>query len=443
MKYLAVILVLAVQAAAARADAIAFVNVSVLPMEAKGLLEGRTVVVKDGKIASMGAAEDTAVPQGARVVDGTARYLMPGLAEMHGHVTEGRELERTLALFVANGVTTVRGMLGRPAHLELREALASGRVQGPRLITSGPSFNGRSVSSPGQAAAMVREQAAAGYDFLKIHPGLTRAEFDAIAEQAKALGIPFAGHVPEDVGVRAALAAGIATIDHLDGYMELLLPPDADGSGGYGGFFGLLLAREAGPAAIPEIARATEDAGVWSVPTEALFEHVASPLAPEAMAEWPEMKYVPRDTLDRWIAAKREVIGDPAYDTVTAERAIELRRALIRALGEAGDRLLLGSDAPQIFNVPGFSVHRELEYLVAAGLSPYDALRAGTVNPARFFGRGETFGAGRVGLDADLVLLDDNPLADIRNTTRIHGVMVRGHWLDRQALDRLLESWRE
>lgn len=442
MRYPVGILVLALQVAAAHAESTAFVNVGVLPMDTEGVLERRTVVVTDGRIAAIGAVDETRVPEGAQVIDGTDRFLMPGLAEMHGHVTEGRELERTLALFVANGVTTVRGMLGRPAHLELRESIASGRTLGPRLITSGPSFNGRSVTSPGQAAAMVREQQAAGYDFLKIHPGLSRAEFDAVAETAGELGIPFAGHVPEDVGVRAALDAGIATIDHLDGYMQTLLPPEGDPSGGYGGFFGLLLAPEAQAERIPGIARVTDDAGVWNVPTEALFEHVTSPRDPEAMADWPEMRYVPRQTLDGWIRSKREVIGDPAYDDDSAERASALRRELIRALAETGDRLLLGSDAPQIFNVPGFSVHRELEYLVAAGLSPFEALRAGTVNPARFFGR-EDFGAVRAGLEADLVLLDDNPLENIRNAGRIHGVMLRGRWLDRQALDRLLEEWEE
>ncbi len=441
MKVLVAVGVLLLVAVAGRAETVAIVNVHVVPMSSEQVLENRTVVVTDGTIARIGSVDATEIPEGARVVDGTDRWLMPGLAEMHGHVTEGRELERTLELFVANGVTLVRGMLGRPAHLELREALQSGETLGPRLFTSGPSFNGRSVDGPDSAVEMVRRQHAAGYDFLKIHPGLSRAEFDAMAGTANELGIPFAGHVPEDVGVPAALEAGIATIDHLDGYMQLLLPPDVDPSGGLGGFFGLFLASEAREERIADVAAASAEAGVWNVPTQALFEHVTSPDDPDEMAEWPEMRYMPADTVERWKRAKREVLEDPNYRADVARRAIALRRQLIRALHEAGAGLLLGSDAPQIFNVPGFAVHRELEYLVAAGLTPYEALRAGTANPARFFGQEGVFGTVERGRDADLVLLDDSPLADIRNTRRVHGVMVRGRWLDRAELDSLLRSW--
>jgi imidazolonepropionase-like amidohydrolase len=288
---------------------------------------------------------------------------------------------------------------------------------------------------------MVRRQQAAGYDFLKIHPGLSRAEFDAIAETASQVGIPFAGHVPEDVGVDAALDAGIATIDHLDGYMQLLLPPDVDPSGGLGGFFGVLIAGAALEEKIPQVARATAEAFVWNVPTESLFEHVVSSLPPEEMARWPEMRYMPADTVRQWQQRKAEEIADPLFDPAVAARAIELRRMLIVALKEAGAGLLLGSDSPQIFNVPGFAIHRELEYLVDAGLTPYEALQTGTVNPARFFAQSRVFGAVETGLDADLIMLDDNPLRDIEATRRIHGVMLRGEWMSRQELDDLLKPF--
>ena len=225
----------------AAAETTAFVNVNVIPMTSESTVPGQTVIVTDGVIARIGDVEETAVPDEATIVDGTDRYLLPGLAEMHGHVPGGNSanLERVLSLYVANGVTTVRGMLGQPSHLELREEIDAGTVLGPRLITSGPSLNGNSVTSPDAGRRMVREQHAAGYDFLKIHPGLTLDEFDAIAETANELGIAFAGHVPEDVGVERALAAGIATIDHLDGYMVTLLRPNEDPSGGLGGFFGV------------------------------------------------------------------------------------------------------------------------------------------------------------------------------------------------------------
>jgi imidazolonepropionase-like amidohydrolase len=420
-----------------------FVNVNVVPMSTDEILHERTVVVTDGVIAVIGKVDEVPLPDDAEVVDGTDRYLMPGLAEMHGHVppAASENLERILSLFIANGVTTVRGMLGEPGHLELRDAIRRREVRGPRLITSGPSFNGQSVDGPKHASEMVRRQQAAGYDFLKIHPGLSSDEFDAIAATADEAGIPFAGHVPEDVGVEAALDAGIASIDHLDGYMQLLLPADVDPSGGFGGFFGLLIAGAALEERIPAVARATADAGVWNVPTESLFEHVTSPVPPEELADWPEMKYMPAETVRQWEQRKAEIIGDPNYDPEVAARAAELRRKLIVALSDAGAGLLLGSDSPQIFNVPGFALHRELEYLVDAGLTPYQALATGTVNPARFFGLSASVGAVQTGLEADLILLDDNPLDNIEATRRIHGVMLRGEWISREDLDQLLETF--
>jgi hypothetical protein len=373
-------------ATGAEAASTAFVNVDVIAMTSESVDESRTVIVTDGKITAIGPVDAIPVPDGAAIVDGTDRYLMPGLAEMHGHVpgASSANLERVLSLYVANGVTTVRGMLGQPSHLELRDRLAKGEMLGPRLVTSGPSFNGRSVSSPDNAVAMVRTQHAEGYDFLKIHPGLSRNEFDAIAATASELDMPFGGHVPEDVGVKRALAAGIATIDHLDGYMETLLPPNEDPSGGLGGFFGLFIADQADIGRIAEIARETAVAGVWNVPTESLFEHVTAPrFARGELSDRPEMQYMPAATVGQWQASRSEVLGDINYDAGTAKRAVKLRQQLILALHESGAGLLLGSDSPQIFNVPGFA-------------------------------------------------------ADIGNIRRIHGVMVRGRWLPRTELDDLL-----
>lgn len=420
----------------------AFVNVNVIPMTSETVIESQTVIVTNGTIDGIGDVEDTAVPGDAIIVDGTDRYLMPGLAEMHGHVP-GRasgNLERVLSLYIANGVTTVRGMLGQPSHLLLRQDIRDRKILGPRLVTSGPSFNGRSVSSPEQATRMVTEQHAAGYDFLKIHPGLTLAEFDAIAVKANQLGIRFAGHVPEDVGVQHALDAGIATIDHLDGYMQSLLPPHEDPSGGLSGFFGVFIADQADRSKIPDMARATAAAGVWNVPTESLFEHVTLQApSPDEMARWPEMKYMPVETVAQWKGSKRNVLDDDNYVATTAERAVAIRHRLIAELSSAGAGLLLGSDSPQIFNVPGFALHRELQYLVNAGLTPYEALRSGTVNAAQFLEAENIFGTIQTGLAAEFILLDANPLEEITNSTRIFGVMVQDRWLPRAELDGILQ----
>lgn len=444
MKTLTILIsVLLLVVTTAYAESTAFINVNVIPMTADTVLGARTVIVTDGEIVVIGDVDDTPVPDDAVVVDGTDRFLIPGLSEMHGHVPGGgsADLDRVLHLYVANGITTVRGMLGQASHLKLRSALQEGERLGPRLITSGPSLNGRSVTSPERAISMVEQQHAAGYDFLKIHPGLTRQEFDAIAATADRLGIPFAGHVPEDVGIERALAAGIATIDHLDGYMESLLRPHEDPSGGLSGFFGVFIADQADESKIAGIVAATVEAGVWNVPTDSLFRHATSSESdPDDMVDWPEMKYMPVDTVDRWRRAKREVLDDANYRPDTAARAVELRQQLILELHRNGAGLLLGSDSPQIFNVPGFAIHRELEYLVDAGLTPFEALQTGTINPAEFFGRPGDFGVVETGAEADLILLDANPLEDITNTRRIHGVMVRGRWLPRSELDGLLKS---
>ncbi len=417
-------------AAPVQARTSAIVNVNVIPMTTETIVAGQTVIVRDGRIEVIDDVGKIAVPQDATIIDGTDRFLMPGLTEMHGHVTTTATVERLFSLFLANGVTTVRGMLGRPSHLALRDDIAAGKLLGPRLITSGPSLNGNSVNGPADGARQVREQHAAGYDFIKIHPGLNAPEFNAIADVANELGMPFAGHVPAAVGLAGALAKGMATIDHLDGYMVALLPANVDTSGGYGGFFDVMLAGQIGDAGLDEniaaIVAATRAAGVANVATETLFEQLVSAVPPVELAARADMRFVPQETVELWVERKRRMLAERGFSAEVAARAITIRRRLILALHEAGAGLLLGSDAPQVWNVPGFSLHHELRLMVASGLSPYEALKSGTLEPARFFGL-ET-GAVEAGRIADLVLLDANPLEDIDNSRRVHGVLVRGRW---------------
>ena len=437
---IALAIALLIQALTAYSANTAFVNVNVVPMISETVLAAQTVIVDDRKIVTIGDVDKIPITKGTVVIDGTDRYLMPGLSEMHAHIPHvtSTDLERVLGLYVANGVTIARGMLGRPAHLDLRQQILSGEVLGPRLFTSGPSFNGNSVSSPRVATDMVRAQHGAGYDFLKIHPGLTRAEFDALATTANRFGIQFSGHVSIAVGLHNALAQGMASIDHLDGYMQAILADDAPVSRGTTGLFGVLLADRIDADKITKVAAATVEAGVWNVPTESMFEHWVSETPVTALRDWPEMRYMPLGTIGQWANSKQQVLNDPAYNPKIAASAIKIRRKLILALHDAGAGLLLGSDAPQVFNVPGFAIHRELQYLVASGLTPYEALRTGTVNPAEFFGQQRVFGSVETGKEADLVLLDANPLDDIDNASRIHGVMLRGRWLDRKDLDDIL-----
>ncbi|HUG41586.1 MAG TPA: amidohydrolase family protein, partial [Longimicrobiales bacterium] len=386
-------------------------NVNVIPMDRPEVLPDRTVVIRDGRIESVGTA--ASVPAGAIVVDGAGKFLIPGLAEMHAHVQSPQDNPRILALYALNGVTTARGMLGRPAHLVLRDSLARGLVLGPRLITSGPSFGGGDFS-PAEARRRVREQKEMGYDLLKIHPGPSRAAFDALAETARQLGIPFAGHVPADVGLDRAIAAGYHTIDHLDGFMEALVPPGATGVPAQGGWFGLNLVPHVDEGRIPGIVARLREAGIAVVPTQTLMENYVSDLTGDELAARPEYAYWIPAQLEQWRNQKNARLRHPATPPA-AQRAryTEIRRRFIKALYDGGVPVLLGSDAPQVWNVPGFSAHRELRLYVDAGLTPYEALRTGTIEVARHLGEEGRSGVVRPGARADLLLLDANPLEDI------------------------------
>jgi imidazolonepropionase-like amidohydrolase len=180
---------------------------------------------------------------------------------------------------------------------------------------------------------------------------------------------------------------------------------------------------------------------VWNVPTQTLIEHWPAPSPTvEQLLGRPEMAFVPPQTRTQWASSKRQQLTAPTYSAERARTLIALRRELIKALHDAGAGLLLGSDAPQVFNVPGFSLHREIAAMIAAGLTPYEVLRTGTANPARFFAATDEFGTLREGLAADLLLLEGNPLEAPEVLARPLGVMVRGQWLDRTTLDRRLEQ---
>lgn len=428
----------------AQTDVTAFQNVTVIPMDTERVLEGQTVVVREGRIAEMGATESVTVPEGATVVDGTGKFLLPGFAELHAHIPTpqaGAEaVEQTLFLYLAGGVTTIRGMLGHPSHLELREQSARNEILAPRIYTSGPSFSGGNTSDPAEAAERVREQHAAGYDLVKMHPGVSREAFDAIMAAADELDFPVAGHVPADVGLNRALEVQMASIDHLDAYVEALAGHGDGFEGVNVGLFGFGVVEHADESRIPELARATREAGVWNVPTQTLLASLASEVPPEEMANWPEMRYVSPQTLESWIERKRNFQSAEGFSLDRAARYMEIRRQLIKALHDEGADLALGSDAPQWWNVPGFSARRELELMVQAGLTPFEALATGTREAARYFAQEQEWGTIAPGLVADLLLFDANPLEDIGNVWEQSGVMIRGRWISGDEVERRLNE---
>jgi len=416
---------------------VAFVGVNVIPMDRETVLRDQTVLVKDGRITSVGPSKDAQIPDGVTRVDAAQKYLIPALAEMHAHIPGGNApdavIERTLFLYAANGIGTIRGMLGHPRHLSYRERIANGELFSPRIYTSGPSLNGQSVTSKDAAIEAVTSQKAAGYDLLKIHPGVQRDVFDALAAKAHEVGIDFAGHVPLEVGLERALEARYRSIDHLDGYLEAMSKNPMQSQ-----FFGVNLVNELDESRISALVAATKKAGTWMVPTQVLMDNLMTDEDPGEMAKRPEMKYALQPgQIKQWIEQKQGFMAKiPAADRA---KFLDVRRRLIKALYDGGVPFALGSDAPQWWNVPGFSAHRELESLVLAGLTPYEALRTGTVDVATYFGLKDA-GAIAAGKKADLILLDASPLENITNSAKIAGVVIGGTWLPKAGIQDRLEG---
>jgi hypothetical protein len=435
------LLAMAVLAAASSAPAqtIAFENVNVIPMDRERVLERQTVVVRDGRIAQVGPAASIKAPSGAVRIDGTGKYLIPGLAELHGHLTAAYLPEDARAdmlfLYVANGITTVRAMLGNPQALTTRDAVASGKLLGPKLYVAGPALNGKIAPTPEEGERIVREQKQAGYDVVKLLGGMPLPVYQNVMRTAHAVKIDVAGHVPGEVGVGAALEARQRSIDHLDNYIaSLKLAPDTS--------------REEEDRRIAELAQLTAKSGTWSVPTMYLWDLFHNADTGEAIrTSLPEVRYMPHSMVAQWVKSKNGRLRPP-NDTPsgvggfgqTGVRVIELRRNIFKALKAANAPIALGTDSPQMFSVPGFSIHRELKLMVDLGFTPYEAIESGTLKVAQYFGTVSETGTIAVGKRADLILLNDNPLQNISNTERRAGVMVNGRWLSEKEIQERLEQ---
>lgn len=421
---------------------VVFRGVNVIPMDRERVLENQTVVAHNGRITALGNDGTVRYDNNALVVEAKGKYLLPGWAEMHAHVPPIDDLEpmkEVLTLYLANGITTIRGMLGHARHLELRAKIKSGEILGPHFYATGPSFNGQTVKTAERGAQMVREQKAAGYDFLKLHPGLTNETFPAIARTAQEVGIPFVGHVSFNVGVWRAIDARYSSIDHLDGFIEAITPGSDTLVEQETGLFGAWIAHQADAAQIPRLTKALREKNIRVVPTQALAERWLSPFPAGSFTDDPEMKYMKPQEVQNWVGAKENYARNPNFSKERAEKLVQIRRKLLYECQKAGVDLLLGSDAPQVFNVPGFSIHHEMQYMVDAGLTPYETLRTGTVNVAAYLNQPDA-GTVKVGNVSDLVLLSGNPLRDIAQTRNIEGVMMGTNWLSKSYIEKELKK---
>ncbi|HYO78420.1 MAG TPA: amidohydrolase family protein [Thermoanaerobaculia bacterium] len=407
----------------ALAQTVVFRNANVISMTSPKVAEKQTVVVRDGKIDAILKA-GAALPKDAKVIDASGKFLMPGLAEMHGHIPPPNApaglLDDVLYLYLANGITTVRGMLGHDGQINIREYQKKGQVHAPNLYVAGPSFTGQTVNSPQEAIDRVKAQKKEGWDLLKVHPGLTREEYDAMAKAAREEGIRFAGHVPESVDLMHAIDAGHETFDHIDGYLEYT-----------GGDKGAI-----DQAKLAAAIKKSKEAGVWIVPTSALWKILFNGVPLEKLRAYPELDYVPANAITSWSKMYEQRAAQLKADQV--KTMLDNRVKILRALHEGGVKILMGTDAPQQFSVPGFSLHRELQEMKAAGMSNYEILKRGTAIVGEYFKKQDSFGTIEAGKRADVVLLSANPLTDIANVSKIDGVMVRGRWYSRADIDERL-----
>jgi len=424
----------------------AFLNVDVLPMDGTGdhLLERQVVMIENGQVSLIGAADEFSVAEDVTSIDAEDYFLMPGLTEMHGHLPNPRmsdeDVRNLLFLYVANGVTTVRGMQGDPSQFALRSAIERGRLLGPNLYLASVSMNGTSVTTPEEASQRVREYKVDGYDLIKTHEGMSLDAFNALAETALEVDIPFGGHVSDYVGLRHALASGQMSIDHLDNYVEALAPSDdrADEDRGLRGVGALV--ESVDENRIPELVRATVESGAWVVPTMVLWETAFfnERGSAEVLSERPEVRYMPPEMVDRW----REAVDTRLESTEieTNRRIAALRRNILSALHEGGANIALGTDSPQIFSVPGFAMYHEMVLYTEAGMTPYEVLEIGTRRPAEYFDATDRFGTVAVGRRADLILLEANPADDIGEIRNRVGVMVNGRWIPADEIERRLRE---
>lgn len=426
---------------------LAFINVNVVPMDRERVIQNQTVLVRGGRIAAIGPAKSLRVPKAALRIKGGGRYLMPGLADMHVHL-EYFDRDAQLMLFIANGVTTVRNMDGRPNILLWRERIASGTLLGPTIFTAGPILEGKPplrndnqvVETPAQAAAAVEEQKTAGYDFIKVYHTLSRETYEAIIAAAGKYGLTVAGHVPRAVGLKGALDAHQRSIEHLDGYLEEIEADDSPFRSRWT-WLKLYFAVKVDESKILTAVQATRQAGVWNVPTLIVRQKVATPETVQIWLKRVEMRFLPPEAVEFWRQSNSRITQRMSpEDFLRLADGEKVRKKLVKALHDAGAGILAGTDTPNPFVIPGFSMHEELQNLVDAGLTPYQAISAGTRDAAEFLGRANEFGTVAISRRADLILVQGNPLESVSNTKRRVGVMVRGRWYTEADLQKQLDA---
>lgn len=458
--------VLALVPTLAAAQDLAITNVHVVDVVRGRILPAQTVLVSGNRIRQVDQAPRVTVPANARVIDGTGKYLVPGLLDMHAHLhISGRPTEIEMPLFIANGVTGVRVMSGQcrgqedvrrcmETHREWQRQIEAGALVGPRLLALSSwavdGEEGITDSTPFFAAASAadgRELAhyfkSRGVDFIKVYDGIPRAGYFGLAEEARKLDLPFAGHQPTALSLLEISNAGQASVEHAVLFLRDCFPGADSVRRGLLRLSATDLRRrrvaEYDPQICAPIFATFKRNHTWYVPTH-LTRKMDAFADDSAYRNDPRLKFVPRAQRICW---NSDANGMVSRDTSRAGRQsyMDFYRKGLEITGQAfraGVPIMLGTDAGDTYVFPGFSVHDELEELVLAGLTPPEALKAATYRGAEYLGRAQELGSVEEGRLADLVLVDANPLERIGNTRRIHAVIFNGLLLERARLDTLL-----
>ncbi|MEV4538980.1 amidohydrolase family protein [Asanoa sp. NPDC049518] len=452
-------------AGATRRAAVAFVGATVIDTSGGPSRPDQTVVVEGDRISRLGGRRDVRVPPAATVVDGTGRFLIPGLCDMHVHsdIYEGI----IPPLYIANGVTTVREMSGADHLHRWRDQVDAGTLLGPASIIASPLIDGApglwaglnavsyiEVTTEAEARAAVRRVVRDGADFVKVYSRLSPRAYFAVADEARRQRVPFVGHCPDNVPITRASAAGQRSLEHMWGTWYSTSGREAElrraiadiriEAGDYNNWFNQihpvnwLAANSIDPGKAAAVFAEFVANGSRQVPTLIAMRAIAMP--DEVSRTDARLKYLPAVTAQEWWWALDELFAAGRGPTEVAQHRelFDRQLELVDAMRRAGVPMLAGTDSATPGCFPGFALHDELALLVRAGLSPLEALQAATLEPARFLGRQDHEGTIRRGNVANLVLLDADPLDDIRNTQRIRAVVVRGRLVSAEDRTRML-----
>lgn len=425
-------------------EIVAITNVNVVDTTGKQVARRATVVIRGDRIRAIGEAAQTKIPPGAQIVDGDKKYLVPGLWDMHMHLSFVGEL--AFPLFIANGVTGVCDMGGDLDQIDRwREEIKTGKRLGPNIVRAGPVVDGPrteegqfrlSVTNPAEGREAVVSLKKRGVDFIKVYHFLSRDSYFAVADEAKKLGLPFAGHIPNGVSPREASDAGQRSLEHTSVLLQALIAvaekKDRTQKQLTADAFDELTGEKGA-----ELFQAMVRSGTWHTPTLVVSR---SFLLRSEMAAKPDdrRKYIAKVTREHW--EKNNPIPQNVPAEVVAERkqALEKFSGVVGSMRRAGVQILAGTDPPTRDVFPGFSLHDELGLLVKAGLTPLEALQAATLQAAKCLGLSDSHGTVEIGKTADLVVLDADPLADISNTQRIVGVVRGGKYFPKATLQEML-----